>query len=52
MVIGMLMVMVMMMVMLMVMMMVVGLQKTQPTSGGAVTAVTNCCAIFVEPSGP
>ena len=28
------------------------LQTTQPTSGGAVTAVTNCCANCVEPSRP
>ena len=28
------------------------LQMTQPTSGGAVTAVTNCCANCVEPSRP
>ena len=27
-----------------------GLQTTQPTSGGAVTAVTNCCGNGVEPS--
>ena len=26
------------------------LQTTQPTSGGAVTAVINCCANCVEPS--
>ena len=29
-----------------------GLQTTQPTSGGAVTAVTNCCANCVVPSLP
>ena len=29
-----------------------GLQTTQPTSGGAVTAVTNCCAYSVEPPRP
>ena len=28
------------------------LQTTQPTSGGSVTAVTNCCANCVEPSRP
>ena len=28
------------------------LQTTQPTSGAAVTAVTNCCAKCVEPSLP
>ena len=28
------------------------LQMTQPTSGGAVTAVTNCCANCVEPGRP
>ena len=28
------------------------LQTTHPTSGGAVTAVTNCCANCVEPSRP
>ena len=28
------------------------LQTTQPTSGGAVTAVTNCCANCVEHSRP
>ena len=28
------------------------LQTTQPTSGGAVTAVTNCYANCVEPSRP
>ena len=28
----------------------VWLQTTQPISGGAVTAVTNCCANCVEPS--
>ena len=28
------------------------LQRTQPTNGGAVTAVTNCCANCVEPSRP
>ena len=28
------------------------LQMTQPTSGGAVTAITNCCANCVEPSRP
>ena len=28
------------------------LQTTQPTSGGAVTAVTNCCANCVEPFRP
>ena len=28
------------------------LQTTLPTSGGAVTAVTNCCANCVEPSRP
>ena len=28
------------------------LQTTQPTSGGAVIAVTNSCAICVEPSSP
>ena len=29
-----------------------GLQTTQPTSGGTVTAVTNCCANCVELSRP
>ena len=29
-----------------------GLQTTQPTSGGAVTADKNCCANCVEPSRP
>ena len=29
-----------------------GLQTTQPTSGGAVTAYKNCCANCVEPSRP
>ena len=29
-----------------------GLQTTLPTSGGAVTAVTNCCANCVKPSSP
>ena len=29
-----------------------GDETTQPTSGGAVTAVTNCCANCVEPSLP
>ena len=28
------------------------LQTTQPTSGGVVTAVTNCCANCVETSRP
>ena len=28
------------------------LETTQPTSGGAVTTVTNCCANCVEPSSP
>ena len=27
---------------------ILGLQTTQPTSGGGVTAVTNCCANCVE----
>ena len=27
-------------------------QTTQPTSGGAVTTVTNCCENWVEPSRP
>ena len=30
----------------------VGLQTTHPTSGGAVTAFTNCCANCVKPSLP
>ena len=28
------------------------LQTAQPTSGGAVTAATNCCANYVETSRP
>ena len=28
------------------------IQTTQPTNGGAVTAVTNCCANCVEPFRP
>ena len=30
----------------------VGLQTTQPTSGGAVTVVSSCCANCVEPPPP
>ena len=29
-----------------------GLQTTQPTSGGAVTVVSSCCANCVEPPRP
>ena len=28
------------------------LETTQPTSGGAVTADSSCCANYVEPPGP